>query len=214
MSSTQANIAWYYVGVAVLLLFGQNYVLNTAHQDALARLAAKSALVVTVPVVATAAPGAVAAPAASPSTVVAAPASTLNPTPAPEKVPAKEATLAAAKAAPATETKAEAQAAKSPEPIIASAAPAAAKALPVALAFRSEPFKKGKIVTLTNTSKGKLDCKVTVKRPGTGETQSFKVTVAASGEVRLVGTEGWAFKSGDQIEVAQSGFRSKTTSVP
>lgn len=199
--STQTNIAWYYVGVAVLLLFGQNYVLNGAHKDAVTKLTAKyeaqlAAAGVTPAPVSTLAQAPAAAP---PVAAAAAPAATPVP-------------VAAAKPAPA--------AAEPAKPIIASPAPAKAsagsgRALPLSLAFRSEPFNKNsRIVTLTNTSKEKLDCNVRIRRPSTGESQTFKVSVAGAGEIRLAGAEAWTFKTGDRIELALAGFKTKTTSVP
>lgn len=243
--NTQTNIAWYYVGVGVLMLFGQNYLLSTAHKEQVAKLNAKLAAagVVAAPVAVAPATGAAAAlnsalanstqgehavqtGAASPTPP---PASTLN-QPAPAAQASAPATQTAAKAdtpkeaakVPATETKtapatfAAAETKPAAKPILASPAPSSGgKTLPIVLSYRSEPFEKSKIVTLTNSSKEPQALNVKVRRPKTGESHSFKVTIAAAGEARLVGNDNsWIFTTGDRIEVAQAGYKSKTSSVP
>ena len=218
--NTQNNLAWYYVGVGAVLLIGQSYLLNTAHKEQVAKLNAKLAA-------ATATATAEASPAAAPGAIATAPApvSTLAATPAAAPAAQAAPAPAPATAAPAVasapvEKKVAEKKAAEPKTIVASAAPAAApassgKALPVAFQFRSEPFEKEKIVTLKNASKDKLDCKVTVVRPGSSASSSFKVTVAAASEARLTGGDkGWKFKTGDRIQVAQAGYKPASTSVP
>jgi len=101
--------------------------------------------------------------------------------------------------------------------VVASAPRESAKGkptVPVRLAFRSEPFNQGKIVFVTNQSKNKLACWVSVMRPGTGATHGLPLTLAPGAEVRMTSAGSWDFKSGDQIEIAHSAYAALQAAVP
>jgi hypothetical protein len=215
--TTTNNFGWYYVGVLTLLLLGQQFLMNSAHKDSLAKLTKQhneqlaKAGIAPAPSTVASASTPVAATAAAPAPAQPAVTATPTPVPAPAAAPA---TITPAKDTRTTEIAASAPAEAS-KPILASA-PSDAKLpkVPVRLTYRSEPFEKSKIVMLTNTSKKKLKVNVAVTRPATGETQTFAVSVAPSTELRLAGTRGWAFSSGDHIQVAQAGYAPKTENVP
>jgi hypothetical protein len=229
--TTTNNFAWYYVGVLTLLLLGQQALMSNAQTEAVAKLTkqhqeqlAKAGIAPAPTTVAAATTPAAATPAAATPAAAPAPAAPAKPMVAATPTPVPAAAAAPVTSAPPKESRTTVIAAKD-EPaktegktIFASAPkPASAKsgkALPVRITYRSEPFKKGKIVMLANTSKEKLNCNVNVTRPATGQTQTFKVSVAPSTEMRLAGAQGWAFKSGDKIEVAQTGFAPKSGNVP
>ena len=229
MLSTQTLIAWYYVGVMVLLFAGQNVLMSNAHKEAVTKLTASyeqklkdAGMPAAAKVVAQAAPAPT--PAAAPATkaIIASPASE---SPAKAELAAAEAQPApAAKVEPAPVAKASDSAAirtlvASPakEPASPSSQASASKslpAMPVKVAFRSEPFRKGKVIVVTNTSKQERAYTLNVRRPSTGEKESFKIKVAPSAETRFVGDGEWAFKEGDRLQIALAGHAPQSHEIP
>ena len=224
MLSTQTMIAWYYVGVMVLLFGGQTFLLKTAHKESVAKLTASyeqklkdAGMPAAAKVVAEAAPAA-AAPAPATKAIIASPAKA-EPAKA-EAAPAK-ADLAKAEAMPVAPPSDSAGirtlvASAPDEPKKASQASSSKSlpAVPVKVTFRSEPFRKGKVVVVTNTSKQERAYTLNVRRPSTGEKESFKVKVAPSAEARFVGDGEWAFKEGDRLQIAAAGFAPQSHEIP
>lgn len=181
---TKMILAWYLVVVLGLLLVLQHLGMRNVHREEIARLHAQYG---TQPAKAVPAPVATTAPAATAA------------------APAPESGAAAAAAAAAKKT------------LIASAPRRSATGkptVPVSVAFRSEPFNKGKTVFVTNQSKNKLACWVSVMRPSTGATHELPLTLAPATEVRMTGAAGWVFESGDQIEIAHSAYAALQAAVP
>lgn len=184
--------SWYFTGLTILLLVGQHFLLGISHREAVTRLTMEYQQKLEKVAQPQPAHAAAAAAALAPATVTATPA-------AAETAVARQSQEAAAPSQ------------------IAAASPASSRplpAVPVSLAFRSQPFKKGKIVLVSNTSKRKLAYNVSVTRPSTGASRRFVVNVAPSAEIRLAGSEIWAFASGDELEIALSGFESKLVAIP
>lgn len=212
MLSTQTMIAWYYVGVMVLLFAGQTYLLNTAHKEAVTKLTASyeqklkdAGMPDAAKVVSQAAP---AAPAAAPvaRSVVASPAPQAVAEPAPVAKASDAAAIRTLVTSPAK------------EPARPSSSQASASkslpAVPVKVAFRSEPFRKGKIVVVTNTSKQERAYTLNVRRPSTGEKESFEIKVPPAAETRFVGDGAWAFREGDRLLIALSGHAPQVHEIP
>ena len=206
--STQTMIAWYYVFVGVVLLAGQQYFLTNAHKEAVTKLTASYELKLKeagMPAAAAIVSQAAPAPASAPATAA----------PAPATVAAAPASAPAATVASAPVEKASDESAL--KTIFASAAKPKAKSLPsvpVKVAFRSEPFSKGKILLVTNTSTKAQAYTLNVVRPSTGEKDSFQVKVPPAAEQRFAGEGDWAFKQGDQLQIAASGFAPKSVAIP
>jgi hypothetical protein len=222
--TTSDNMGWYYVGVLTLLLAGQQFLMNTAHKEAVAKLKTQQqeqlarAGIAPAPKTVSDASGVTASGANGAATSSVAPAKTAvlatpTPVPAPAAAPATTTSPDQSQtkmvAADASKTKG-----TSDSKGIFASAPKALPKVPVRLTFRSEPFEKGKIVTVANTSKQKLNCQVAVTRPTTGETKTFKVAIAPATEMRLAGAQGFSFKTGDKIQIAQAGYQPKSESVP
>jgi hypothetical protein len=210
---TQTMIAWYYVGVAFLLLLGQNFLLERSHAETVARLKVQYEQQL-------ARGGVAPATETAAATVTVGPRST--PMPVPASAPAEPAAPAAVAPAKAEIATAEGQPRPAETtPIFASAAPpkasdsaTARRGVPVALAFRTEPFEKGKIVMVRNQAASPLACELKVVRPSTGQSRTIPVTVAAASEARVTGGQRWTFKSGDRIEVAHAAYSSLAARVP
>jgi len=194
--STQTMIAWYYVFVGVVLLGGQQYFLKNAHKEAVIKLTAQyeqklkeAGMPAAAAVVAQAAPAAPAPAAAA--------------APAPAEPAAK--TAAAEKDSDGSVLKTIFASSPKAKPM---------PTVPVRVGFRSEPFEDGKIVLVTNTSAKAQAYKLSVVRPTTGERESFQVTVPAAAETRITGQGEWAFKKGDQLQIAAAGFAPRSIAVP
>lgn len=212
-TNTSTMIAWYYVGVMVLLFAGQNFLMKTAHKDGVARVTAQyeqklkeAGMPAAAKVVAEAAPAPTpaappaAAISATPKAIVASPAT--NPEPASATAKASDAAaLKTLAASPAEKPKASASSKRLP-------------AVPVKVAFRSEPFKKGKVVLVTNTSKQERAYTLNVTRPSTGESETFKVKVPPAAETRFAGEGVWAFEEGDQLQIALAGHAPTSVAIP
>lgn len=221
MLSTQTMIAWYYVGVMVLLFAGQNFLMSSAHKEAMTRLTAQyeqklkeAGMPAAAQVVAQAAPTPAEATAPATKAIIASPAS---------EAPAKSAPAPAAQVEPTPVAKASdsaaiktlvASPAKEPASAPSRSASKSLPAVPVKVAFRSEPFRKGKIVVVTNTSKQERDYTLNVRRPSTGEKESFKVKVAPAAETRFDGDGEWAFKEGDRLQIALAGHAPQSHEIP
>ena len=213
--NTSTMIAWYYVGVMVLLFGGQTYLLKNAHKEAVVKLTAQyeqklkaAGMPAAAEIVAQAAtPAPTAAPAAAPAmkTIEASPAPA-QPAPVPVAKPSDAAAIKTLVASSADKPAA--------RPSSQSSSSTRLPVVPVKVAFRSEPFQKGHIVLVTNTSKLERAYTLKVTRPSTGESESFKVAVPPSAEKRFAGEGDWAFKQGDRVEIALAGFAPQTHAIP
>lgn len=228
---------WYYAAVFALMLFGQHALLSGMHQAQMAKLkkqydeAAADAvqqMVDAAPAATTSATLLAGHPSASPAT---APSSATTPAPKGtiteaakfEATPAKHdaqptAAQTVAAAAPALLPTADEMPATRKSAATASpgagSVEGARPALPVAVAFRREPFAKGKVVVLTNTGAQKLDCKLKVSRPGSGAARTLTVALTPGSEKRVTRADGWTFATGDRLQIADASHATKEVAVP
>jgi hypothetical protein len=86
--------------------------------------------------------------------------------------------------------------------------------LPVDVTFRAGRPGTGFIAQLDNRSAEAMVVDVTMARPGTGETTTVQLEIAARGLGELGPGHGWTFASGDTLRVSGGSYRALTLRVP
>lgn len=84
----------------------------------------------------------------------------------------------------------------------------------VMMAFRKAMVVSGYVAKISNVAGGTIAIGVDIKRPSSGESKFFSVTLDAGRYKEIGGLEGWAFVQGDAVTISQGGHKSKSFVVP
>ena len=127
---------------------------------------------------------------------------------------AADAQLAAAKAAADAAVAAAKQAADQ------AAAAAAEKArelampdLPVKVSTRKAMMGAGLVAIIRNFGSKELPLAVTASSSATGQSKKFQIVVPPGGAAEIGHKEGWPFSSGDELLIAENGFRPQKVTI-
>ena len=84
----------------------------------------------------------------------------------------------------------------------------------VQISFRKALMSSGNVVGVKNTAGNAIAITAEVSRPSSGAKRTFELTIDPGQTTEIGEREGWAFISGDKIQISQSEHKSLTFTSP
>ncbi|MFH1067543.1 MAG: hypothetical protein V1746_06545 [bacterium] len=89
-----------------------------------------------------------------------------------------------------------------------------ARLLPITVSFRKAQLGHGQVLRISSELKKELPLKIKVTSPTFNKTEVFEKIVSGISPLEIGHLQGWAFSSGDLIEISSADFDPITTKMP